>query len=475
MIFRRRRRVRWMGVVAVSSTLLLACTSHPLEAPNPHPEQSEKGVYVQNPQLKLDIVFGIDNSNSMEQEQANLLRNFPVFMQELQKAIPAGSTLDAHIAVVSSDLAVPTLNVGNCMRPGGDNGIFQSQPRGACTAGPDGTYLITNAAGNNFNGTIESAFSCIANLGIGGCGFEHQLASVRRALGGDPDVGMPPENAGFLRPDARLGVIIISDEDDCSAPEGSDLFTSDTSVYGPLVSYRCNEFGHLCGGAPPPRAVVSGLTCESNETDSTHLIKVSDLVSSLRDLKPNPNMLRVAVIAGEPSPYATRPDPQTASAIAPVPSCTSSNGDAAPAVRLAKFVDSFGDGGLFESICRDDFAPAMQHIARKITEQIAPCVEGRVYDTDVAAAGIQPDCSVSENGYDELANPTPGVGVPSCASTGGAAPCWRLEAPADGACDKFPDRLAMVVDHGSTPALPNTDARWSCRVCPNATDPACVR
>src|SRR5262249_24780325 len=156
-----------------------------------------------------------------------------------------------------------------------------------------GSYIATSAAGSNFTGAIEDVFSCIAALGVGGCGFEHQLASVRRALGGDPDMPMPTQNQGFLRPDARLGVILITDEDDCSAPNGSDLFTTDESTYGPVNSYRCNEYGHLCGGAPPPRDVVSGLSCQSNETDTTHLIKVGEFVRFFRELKPSPDLLRI--------------------------------------------------------------------------------------------------------------------------------------------------------------------------------------
>src|SRR5262245_34600799 len=101
------RRARWLGV-AVAYAVALACADHSLEAPTPHPESSMTGVYIQNPQLQLDIVFGIDNSGSMKEEQDNLIKNFPRFMQVLKAAIPAGSTLDAHIGVVSSDLGIGT-------------------------------------------------------------------------------------------------------------------------------------------------------------------------------------------------------------------------------------------------------------------------------------------------------------------------------------------------------------------------------
>src|SRR5205814_6970206 len=105
------------------------------------------------------------------------------------------------------------------------------------------------------------------------CGFEHQIASPARALGanlGGWKGGSPMENNGFLRDEAFLAVILLTDEDDCSAPVDSDLFdTKQNSLsdpYGPLASFRCNEFGHLCGGSRPPRSKADNLQdCHSAE------------------------------------------------------------------------------------------------------------------------------------------------------------------------------------------------------------------
>jgi hypothetical protein len=475
----RSRRTRSFPV-ALAPVLLLGCGDHRLVAPAPLIEVANHGLWIEAPSLKLDIVFLVDNSLSMADKQDNLARNFPRFMRVLQDAVPAGDALDAHIAVVSSDLGIAPSGaaVEACGTTGGDDGVFQSRPRGAC-AGPRDPFIITNGAGQNFDGDVADVFSCIARLGTSGCGFEHQLGALRRALGGDPAAPLPPENVGFLRPDARLGVVLITDEDDCSAPAGSDLFSSDpaaTAAYGPLDSYRCNEFGHLCGGAPPPRAAASGLTCEPNETATSRLVHVSEFVDFFRNLKPDPDLLRVAAIAGPATPYATHVASTAEGDVTRIsPSCMgpAGAGDAAPGVRLKSFVDAFGDRGLYETICTDDFGPAMEHIAQTLVPALTPCVGARLFDRDPTLPGTQADCNVTETHLRAGEAPREEV-VSSCDGSGGATPCWRLVA--DPRCAATADGRALVVDHGAVPPNADTRTRWSCRVCPSDDlGPGCVR
>ena len=56
---------------------------------------------------------------------------------------------------------------------------------------------LNNGTTNNFAGTLESTFSCMAALGSAGCGYEHQLQATRVAL----YESITPENKGFLRQD----------------------------------------------------------------------------------------------------------------------------------------------------------------------------------------------------------------------------------------------------------------------------------
>src|SRR5690606_30732265 len=53
------------------------------------------------PCVKVDLLFVIDNSGSMEDEQANLIAGFPAFVNEIQKELADAESL--HIGVVSTD------------------------------------------------------------------------------------------------------------------------------------------------------------------------------------------------------------------------------------------------------------------------------------------------------------------------------------------------------------------------------------
>src|SRR5688500_19843843 len=98
------------------ATLLCACNAHDLAAPHPVPEvQTDKYVDI-NVTRKADILFMIDNSISMEDEQENLARNFPAFIDELRKI--QGGLPDLHIGVITSDVGAGPLAESGCS-PGG--------------------------------------------------------------------------------------------------------------------------------------------------------------------------------------------------------------------------------------------------------------------------------------------------------------------------------------------------------------------
>ena len=304
--FVRWQYLRWVLVIPALPLALWACNSHKLQEPLPNPQQETDFKVVVSPERKVDILFMIDNSPSMDPKQAALAANFPKMIQVLQNLPdPSGAGVslpDVHIGVISSDMGAGSDNIGgNCSRVLGDKGLlWGNDPSNNIASVAAGNTLYSSASGQradygtpngcglnsgarwisdianptggrtqNYTGNLTDVFSCLArSVGIAGCGYEHQLQSIRVALhpqqvNCDPqgnnctDVNM--ENVGFLRDEAYLAIILISDEDDDSAPvadtspDGNDnnsMFRNRPPME--TASMKAAMRGHLCGGQAIP-------------------------------------------------------------------------------------------------------------------------------------------------------------------------------------------------------------------------------
>ncbi len=401
----------------------------------------------------VDILFLIDDSSSMRLLQDNLIRNFPTFITRLQD--PPGLP-NVHIAVVSQDMGAGDGSISSCSTIG-KGGIFQYTARGTCTATnlqAGATYIADIGGIRNYTGNLADVFTCIAALGETGCGFEHQFAALLRALGAD---GSPPpvENQDFLRPDAYLAIIMLTNEDDCSEVQGSQFFdtnvnTNLASQLGPPINFRCNEFGHLCDDASankvrPGRlapnadlnSMVTYSNCTSNETGQ-NLRTVADTANRIKALKADPGMIAVASIQGPPTPYTvTWKAPNTAdtscsAASCPWPaiahSCTATDGSFAdPGIRTAEFAGAFGANGLVLPICTNDYAPSLDRAAQMINGLLGPpCIPGLI---GLNPATGEPDCKITERTR-SATGMTATKTVPACAENGNVAPCWQLQSSA---------------------------------------------
>jgi hypothetical protein len=205
---------------------------------------------------EVDILVMIDNSSSMTLMQQKLYDQLPSFISALQSlAVPPS----LHLAVVSSDMGAPgdsTTSIG-CTKLG-DQGVFQSMPRGTCvntTLTTGDTFISDADMMPDYTDPLGNVVQCIALLGDQGCGFEHQLASIDRALGADGLGPAPSENVNFLRPEAYLVILMLTNEDDCSAPANTTIYSLNGAMQnianpdGPIANYRCNggpRGGHLC-------------------------------------------------------------------------------------------------------------------------------------------------------------------------------------------------------------------------------------
>ena len=435
----------------------------------------------------VDIMFLVDDSSSMRLAQDKLIQSFPTFITRLQD--PPGLP-NVHIAVVSQDMGAGDGSIASCDATSGKKGIFQNTARGTCTSTglqAGATYIADVAGVRNYTGDLANVFTCIAALGESGCGFEHQFAAMVRALGAD-GMAPPAENQGFLRSDAYLAIVMVTNEDDCSEVPGVAFFDTSlnmnlASPLGPPINFRCNEAGHLCKNAagatvhPSRNAPGNDMTSMVTYTDCTSddsgqkLRSVADTANRIKALKADPSMVAVLAIQGPPDPYTVGwkapndPDNSCGAASCPWPviqhSCVASDGSFAdPGVRTSELVKLFGRNGLVLPICSDDLAPSMDRAAQLINSLLGPpCIAGPIAAN--RATG-NPDCNVAET-YVNQSGMTVNAIVPYCEDNGGAAPCWSLTI-GTGTCSGSTVNVLPDPNLGaSTPAT----IKYDCGMCPS--------
>lgn len=183
---------------------------------------------------KIDFLFVIDSSGSMEDNQANLIASFPGLVAAMMDNVEAD---DWHIMVVDSDqqwggtdCANACTTLGHC--PGAPAFDCEGPAPGLCDISLGaGIIAPMGEAASNEDCALASearyieagepdplaAFSCIARVGIDGSDTEQPIAALTRAIG--PELGEPGGcNEGFIRDDAILVLTIITDEPDQHTP-----------------------------------------------------------------------------------------------------------------------------------------------------------------------------------------------------------------------------------------------------------------
>jgi hypothetical protein len=373
---------------------------------------------------QVDMLFMIDNSASMSEEQQKLNAQLARLVQVLTSGdfdgVPnADGELDfrpvgsLRLGVVSSDLGVAGVNgiwscgsnaflptdqapafdaLGTIDKPFGDDAVLNNStavavtgvtirnppatgqpvqavpPRAECNAASLPLFLEYPNGGSAAD--IAGWFSCISELGVNGCAIEQQLESTYKALAPSTDRSFsrgsaghgPPmgRNAAFLRPEAILALVVVTDEEDCSSPDASAA-----QLYSSLDVVTINN---LCG----------------RNTNLLH--PVQRYIEGLHALKAEAFQDRVifAGIVGVPlaaqtqgqslSEILQRPEMrfrETLTGAAPACTATGGAGTATPARRIVETAIGFGENGVITSICENDYSAALDAIIGKIAGKLS--------------------------------------------------------------------------------------------------------
>jgi hypothetical protein len=177
---------------------------------------------------KVDFLFVVDNSASMNGEQAQLVAAFPGFISAIQTTLSAGD--DIHVLVTDTDEwgRCNTANPWKGMNPSSDlcDTYIEStkfdecdRTRGAGVIHPAGKYasdkLCPFPSGRRWldgkDADLSANFACAAQVGVAGHPSERPMDSMLAALA--PQINATGGcNDGFLRDDALLVVTFISDD-----------------------------------------------------------------------------------------------------------------------------------------------------------------------------------------------------------------------------------------------------------------------
>jgi hypothetical protein len=173
---------------------------------------------------KMDILWVIDNSGSMQTSQTNVADNFNSFIQDF-----AGKGYDFRLAVAGTDAYRVNFGANASLARFRDGGATKS-----------GIFVI-----DPLTPQLTQTFMNNVNLGTSGSGDERAFDSFVATL-------TSPLNAGFLRSNSFLSIIIVSDEDDFSHTSSSLNESYSNPNLKPISSY-VSYLDTLTGSSPTDR------------------------------------------------------------------------------------------------------------------------------------------------------------------------------------------------------------------------------
>jgi len=272
--------------------LTAACSSDVLQSIGTKTEE-----FTQNKAAAVDILWVVDNSETMAQEQQGLGESFQVFIDTL-----LASSVNYHIGVTSTDV--------------GDGGRLHTGARNIPVITPD-----TDNAAVAFLQNVKLDPTGARNE----TGFETAAMALGKGVHWHPGDAAAPPNAGFLRDEAALFIIFVSDEDDHSfgpvsyyyrlfesyKGPGNDGRVSTSAVVGPADPDNPGCFDQARGAAEPGYRYVD----LAGQSGGTFASICSDFNQSLAQLSITAAGLKaIFPLAGLPNTAARIPCEGVASA-----------------------------------------------------------------------------------------------------------------------------------------------------------------
>ena len=247
---------------------------------------------------RVDILWIVDNSAYMCEEQQAVRQGVENFLAPLDEA-----GVDYQIGVITTDVVSSDHSGRLQSRPGGtDEGLCSVDVDLSGCPDSAGPILRSTDGGG---ASISEALGCLLTQGVLGDGFEAGLEAAYAAT--QPGL-LDGANAGFLRDDADLALVFLTDENDCSH-----------------------------------RGAIETLQGDVCEWEREKLVPVQEYVDHFKALKQGREVIAVSIAATDDGTRYNDPNPVE-------PSCTPATGDAYAGYRYEEFVQAFSEH-LVQDLC----------------------------------------------------------------------------------------------------------------------------
>ena len=174
---------------------LLALAAAGCNPENEVGRRSQLDTFYQNPTDQVDILWVIDNSLSMSDEQAEVADKFSNFVTSIEE-----TGMDFHIGVITTDMVTQ----GRAQLVGDPAVLTRDTPD---YQGLFAERVQVGVDGSDREAGIDAAFSALSEPLVSGA------------------------NAGFMRDGASLSIIYVSDENDCTDRGALSGYTDALACY----------------------------------------------------------------------------------------------------------------------------------------------------------------------------------------------------------------------------------------------------
>lgn len=390
---------RGLPCLALSLLMLTGCgAGAPVKGLMP---RNDSGWLVQAVEFRkrVDLLLVVDDGPSMEPKQAAFERGFHALLEVF---FSPWNNIDLQIAQVSTRVGERLDPDRECKSRPVQLSYLQTPSRDPLTwrcepADPlrrTGGYLVGPGA----------VRSCLGSFGHAGCGRNAALARTHEAL--------RQPLSSWIRDDAVLALVFLSDDRDCSLQDAAPL---DDEEADNTWSERCFSLGARCQG----QAQGEYAQCEVREDDvgigASKLLSSQKFVDDLFDLKDNQydQVIAVAIsgVADQEESKVNYPLPRNNEYRAPGLGCVhwtlaSSQKEAGPRwlgaqapIRLRAIAEQTTtpqERALY-SICVDDLRRSLHEIAEQVLSRVQPvCIFEPLLDRNAATASGVPYCEVME-------------------------------------------------------------------------------